>query len=83
MSPCPFATPAPTSWSSFGERDAHLRTILDAFDGWIVGIQSQAGLLQLDLQTPGATWGASVSLVEDQLERLPFDWRSHAVCRRP
>ena len=67
----------------FRERDAHLREILDAFDGWIVGISSRSGLLRLDVATPGRSWGAAVSLVEDRLDRLPFDWRSHAVCLHP
>ena len=68
----------------FEERDAHLGEILEAFDDqWVVGISSTSGLVRLDLETPGATWGAAVTLVEGRLERLPFDWRSHVACRRP
>jgi hypothetical protein len=68
----------------FAERDAHLSEILEAFDDqWVVGISSTSGLVRLDLETPGATWGAAVTLVEGRLERLPFDWRSHVACRRP
>lgn len=68
----------------FEERDAHLGEILEAFDDhWVVGISSTSGLVRLDLETPGATWGAAVTLVEGRLERLPFDWRSHVACKRP
>lgn len=68
----------------FEERDAHLSEILAAFDDeWVVGISSTSGLVRLDLETPGATWGAAVTFVEGRLERLPFDWRSHVACRRP
>ena len=68
----------------FREDDPHVRELIDAFeDAWVVGIASQAGIVRLALETPGATWGAAVTLVEGRLERLPFDWRSHAACRRP
>lgn len=68
----------------FEEHDAHLSEILEAFDDhWVVGISSTSGLVRLDLETPGATWGAAVTLVEGRLERLPFDWRSHVACKRP
>ncbi len=68
----------------FEERDAHLGEILGAFeDQWVVGISTTSGLVRLDLETPGATWGAAVTLVEGRLERLPFDWRSHVACKRP
>jgi ankyrin repeat protein len=66
------------------EQDAHLSEILEAFDDpWVVGISSTSGVVRLDLETPGATWGAAVTLVEGRLERLPFDWRSHVALRRP
>jgi ankyrin repeat protein len=68
----------------FREDSPHVRELIDAFeDAWVVGIASQAGIVRLALETPGATWGAAVTLVEGRLERLPFDWRSHAACRRP
>jgi ankyrin repeat protein len=68
----------------FSESDEHMRELLEAFeDGWVVGIASRAGLVRLELETPGATWGAAVSLVERRLDRLAFDWRSHASCMRP
>ena len=68
----------------FGEHDPHVSELVEAFDdGWVVGITSRAGVVRLELETPGTTWGAAVTLVEGRLERLPFDWRSHASCRRP
>jgi ankyrin repeat protein len=66
------------------EHDPHIAELLNAFeDGWVQGISSRAGVVRLELETPGATWGAAVTLVEGRLERLPFDWRSHAHCLRP
>jgi hypothetical protein len=68
----------------FAEQDPHVPELVDAFgDGWLVGIESRGGLIRLELETPGTTWGAAVTLVETRLDRLPFDWRSHACCKRP
>jgi ankyrin repeat protein len=68
----------------FGEHDPHVSELVEAFeDGWVVGITSRGGVVRLELETPGTTWGAAVTLVEGRLERLPFDWRSHAQCLRP
>jgi len=68
----------------FDEHDPHVRELFEAFDnGWVVGITSVAGLVRLELETPGTTWGAAVTLVEGRLDRLPFDWREHACCKRP
>src|SRR3954452_14539011 len=68
----------------FAEGDPHVSELVEAFDdGWVVGITSRGGVVRLELETPGTTWGAAVTLVEGRLERLPFDWRSHASCRRP
>jgi ankyrin repeat protein len=66
------------------EHDPHIAELLDAFeDSWVQGITSRSGVVRLQLETPGGTWGAAVTLVEGRLERLPFDWRSHAHCLRP
>jgi len=66
------------------EHDPHISELLNAFeDGWVQGITSRSGVVRLELETPGGTWGAAVTLVEGRLERLPFDWRSHAHCLRP
>lgn len=66
------------------EHDPHISDLLNAFeDGWVQGITSRSGVVRLELETPGGTWGAAVTLVEGKLERLPFDWRSHAHCLRP
>jgi ankyrin repeat protein len=66
------------------EHDPHIAELLDAFeDNWVQGITSRSGVVRLQLETPGGTWGAAVTLVEGRLERLPFDWRSHAHCLRP
>ena len=63
------------------EHDPHISELLNAFeDGWVQGITSRSGVVRLELETPGGTWGAAVTLVEGRLERLPFDWRSHAHC---
>jgi ankyrin repeat protein len=68
----------------FGEHDPHVRELVDAFgNGWVVGIESRGGTVRLELETPGTSWGAAVTLVESRLDRLPFDWRSHARCMRP
>jgi ankyrin repeat protein len=68
----------------FDEHDPHVPELVEAFeDGWVVGITSRGGLVRLELATPGTSWGAAVTLVETRLDRLPFDWRSHACCKRP
>jgi ankyrin repeat protein len=66
------------------EDDPHISELLNAFDdGWVQGLTSRSGVVRLELETPGGSWGAAVTLVEGRLERLPFDWRSHAHCLRP
>jgi hypothetical protein len=68
----------------FDALDPHVSELVSAFDDrWVVGITSRAGVVRLELETPGTTWGAAVTLVEGRLDRLPFDWRSHARCLRP
>lgn len=68
----------------FAEHDPHVPELVEAFsNGWVVGIESRGGTVRLELETPGTSWGAAVTLVESRLDRLPFDWRSHASCKRP
>jgi ankyrin repeat protein len=69
---------------AFAEHDPYVSELVDAFDNrWVVGITSRGGVVRLELETPGTTWGAAVTLVEGRLDRLAFDWRSHAQCLRP